>query len=193
MPPADFLRRINWAPAPFGMSYCCIPKTILSRMGPEPFRLRLTEDFYSHCRRAPLGPVLYLPLALAAYRVRPGSLSSNTLRISGAMTQGLESLEEFYEEHAAPDLRRTFREALALNRRHYAKLLLGAGDTAKARGQLMRSVACCRKPISVAKSLAVLALSYMPGPLQPMWPSALREGETAGSRANLQTHNGGDL
>ena len=173
--PVDFLRRINWAPAPFGMSYCCVPKEVLSKMGPEPFRLRLAEDFYFHCCRAPLGKVLYLPLILAAYRVHTGSLSSNTLRLSEAMTKGLESLEDLYDRRVSPELRQTYWEALAVNRRHYAKLLLGAGDIEKARRQLMRSAACCSKPVSVAKSLALLIISCIPNALQPRWPSACRE------------------
>lgn len=172
--PVNFLRRINSASAPFGMSYCCIPKVVLTKMGPEPFRLRLAEDFYFHCCRAPLGKVLYLPAVLATYRVHGGSLSSNTLNLSEAMTKALESLEDSYDRQASPELRTTFSEALALKRRHYAKLLLGAGDFEKARKQLIRSAACCSKPVSVAKSLALLILSCMPSPLQPRWPTASR-------------------
>lgn len=179
--PLDFLRRILWEPAPFNMSYCCIPRAVLSQMGAEPFQLRMAEDLYFHCRRAPLGPVVYLPVPLAAYRLRDDSLSSSNLKLAEGMTQALELCEGLYNRHTTPALRAVFRESLAMKRRHYAKLLMGIGDTANARKQLTGSVACCSNPLSVIKSLALLVLAHAPSTLQPRWPSAAREGGTDGS------------
>lgn len=184
--PVDFLKRISWEPGPFGISYCCVPKTVLSAVGPEPFKFRMAEDLYFHHCRAPLGPAVYLPRVLAAYRLRKGSLSSSSLALAEAMMRVFERLEDFYDRDSAPRLRDVFRQSFAMKRRHYAKLLLGNAEPEAARKQLIRAVACCARPLSVAKSLTLLSLALMPGALQPKWPSPYREcrgGDASGETA----------
>jgi glycosyltransferase involved in cell wall biosynthesis len=173
--PVEFLMRVNYRPGPFGISYCCVPKAALNAVGFEPFKLRMAEDLHFHLRRAPLGPVVYLPMTLAAYRLRSGSLSSNSLALAEAMTGVFERLEVFYDGDTAPLLRKAFRECFALKRRHYAKHLLGSAERHKARKQLLRAITCCGEPRSVVKSLALLLLSGLPVALQPAWPSPNRE------------------
>jgi GT2 family glycosyltransferase len=185
--PLDFLKRINWAPGSFATPCCCVPKSVLTAAGPEPFKLRMSEDLYFFNRVAPLGPVVYLPAPLGAVRIRHGSLSSSNLMLAEAETRMCELLEDFYERVPTPGMRQVFRESFAMKRRLYAKFLLGVGENGKARKQLMRSVACCNNPLSVAKSLALLSLAYMPSALQPKWPSPCRECTAGGgSSASLK-------
>jgi glycosyltransferase involved in cell wall biosynthesis len=174
--PMEFLRRINWAPGSFATPCCCIPKSVLAAVGPEPFKLQMAEDLYFFNRVAPLGPVVYSPVPLGAVRIRHGSLSSNNLMLAEAETRMCELLGDFYERIPDPGMGQVFRESFAMKRRLYAKLLLGVGESGKARKQLMLSVACCHNPLSVAKSLALLSLAYLPSALQPKWPSPYREG-----------------
>lgn len=175
MSPPEFLRRINWASSSLVTSCCCVPRPVLAAAGPEPFnRLRMSEDLYFFNRVAPLGPVVYSPIPLGAYRIRRGSLSSNNLELAEAETRMCELLEDFYHGVRVPGMRRVFRESFAMKRRLYAKFLLGTGQGAEARKELLRSLACCGSPRSVAKSLGLLLLARLPGALQPRWPSPYR-------------------
>ena len=94
-PPATFLRMYSNAPGAFAcMSFCCIPRTALKRLGREPFRLRLCEDGYFCHRLAPLGDVVYSTAPMVAYRIRSGSLSSDWMRVNSAEVEALERLEQ---------------------------------------------------------------------------------------------------
>jgi hypothetical protein len=174
--PLEFLKRINWVPRAFATPSCCIPRAVLRAVGDEPFKQRMSEDLYLFHRVAPLGSVVYSPSPLAAVRIRRGSLSSDSLALAEAMTRMCGLLESCYEHALTPALRSVFRESFAMKRRHYAKLLLGAGEGGRAREQLRLAIACSSRPISLAKSLSLLFLGCMPRVLQPEWPSAGREG-----------------
>jgi len=174
--PLEFLKRINWAPSSFATPCCCVPKSVLTAAGSEPFKLRMAEDLYFFNRIAPLGPVIYSSAPLGAVRIRQGSLSWSNVKLAEAETRMCELLEDFYELVQTPGMRQVFRESFAMKRRLYAKCLLGVGRRAAARRQLLRSLACCNYPRSVVKSLALLFLTGMPVALQPQWPSPYREG-----------------
>ncbi|MDE3199598.1 MAG: glycosyltransferase family 2 protein [Acidobacteriota bacterium] len=175
MLPADFLRRYNQSTGPFGSaSYCAIPMAAFRRMGSEPYMESGVEDSYCASMLSLLGPVVYNPTPLVAYRIRPGSLSANHVRSFSAWVHVFELLESRFKQAASPDLMRAFRSAFAAKRRSYAKLLMGVGRFQEARSQLRRSLLNSLNPISQIKSLAMLLLTYLPPRLQPTWPSGLR-------------------
>jgi len=70
---------------------------------------------------------------------------------------------------------RMFQEISAAKRRHCAKHLLGAGRTNDARRHLRASLERSNEIASKAKSLGLLAASYMPARLQPTWPTTQRD------------------
>jgi glycosyltransferase involved in cell wall biosynthesis len=174
--PLQFLQRYNAAPGPFMcMSHCCVPKRVLTELGDEPFKLRMAEDLYFFNLVAPSGPVVFLPKPMAAYRVREGSLSSDRLKLTEAEVRAFELLDKRYEAVADASLIRAFRRSFAAKRRQHAKVLLGAGLTSPARDQIRRSLGSTLNLFSLAKSLRLLLLSYLPKPLQPTWPPVHRE------------------
>ncbi len=173
--PSGFLRRFRTAPGHMIMSFCCVPKRVLEAMGSEPFKLRVAEDVY-FCNLLPFwGPVVVAsaPL-LGAYRGREGSLASNRLNCAEGEVRAFELIEERYR-NADVRLVREFERAFPSKRRAYAKMLLGVGRSSDARRQLRRSLSQSFDPVSLAKSLALLSLSYFPGSLQPKWPSVDRQ------------------
>ena len=186
--PVDFLWRYNKATATFGsMSYCCIRKWTIGQIGPHPFSTGLhgVDDSYLCYQLALLGPVVYLPSPFVAYRLTEGSLSVNRLKNLGLWVNAFEMLERRYQEIASPALLRTFVRGYASKRREYAKVLLGAGRVVDARQQLVRSLANCRQPASLIKSLGLTVLSWLPRTMQPRWPASARQirvstGETDG-------------
>jgi hypothetical protein len=78
------------------MSWCCVPEAALRRLGRAPFRLRKCEDVYFLNRAALLGPIVRAGIPLAAYRIRPGSLSSNRLLLTESALRAFEVLEQEY-------------------------------------------------------------------------------------------------
>lgn len=170
-----FFRRYNKATGQFScLSYCCLLRKKLIEFGDEPFKVSGVEDSYFFSLLALVGPVIYTATPLVAYRVRKDSLSHDHSRTFGDWVHVFEILEEKYRVAASVDLWRAFRVAFASRRRSYAKLLMGAGRSRDARGQLVKSVADSASPISVAKSLALLLLTFMPSVMQPTWPSKYR-------------------
>lgn len=175
MPGLEFFKRYNRAMGSFAsLTYCCIAKRALSQLAGEPFRGQVAEDCYLYGLLSTLGPVVFTQAPLAAYRIHPGSLSSNRLWSLQALVQVFQLLEESYENRASMELRGAFRRAFASSRRSYAKHLMGAGETSKARAQIRLSFRTCGHPISLAKSWAFLLLTYMPDVIQPAWPSVDR-------------------
>jgi glycosyltransferase involved in cell wall biosynthesis len=175
--PEKFLRRYSKATGPFASpSYCCVPKRVLSQIGPEPFdaSVRVCDDAYLFYSLALLGPVVYCAAPLAAYRITERSLSYNRVRNLQFGVYVFELLEECYKNSANKSLFRAFRKAFASKRREYAKVLMGLGNVSKARSQLRYSLSDTISPDSLAKSLALSFLSYMPAQLQPTWPPARR-------------------
>jgi glycosyltransferase involved in cell wall biosynthesis len=184
--PRGFFHRYNQATGPFAsMSYCCVPKSVLAAIGPEPFRVSGVDD--SHlCTLLPLwGPVVYASLPLVAYRVTNEAQSVNRLKIFGRWVNVLEILEENYEKQPDPKLLDAFRLVFASTMRQHGKLLMAAGRLPEARAEFWRSAHIARVPLSVAKSLVLLLGSYMPRALQPHWPALYRQGETPTSASGV--------
>jgi len=176
--PLDFFRRFNTAAGPFtSMSYCCVPKVALERLGNEPFNpaVRGCEDSYLFCLLSLHGSVVYTPMPLAAYRVWGGSLSQNRMKLCADLVTGFEMLESTFAKANQPAMLKAFQWAFAVKRRGLAKVLLGAGKISEARGHLWRSLSNCRQPVSMAKSFGLLGLSFLPSKLQPAWPSGQRQ------------------
>lgn len=177
IPALDFFERYHKSPGPFSsMSFCTVPRSTLTRLLEAPFQANGAEDYYFFTRIALLGPVAYSPAKTVAYRFHPASLSSNKVRVVGIAVEVYELLEEEYRKFPDKKFHRAFREAFASKRRHYAKLLLGAGAIASARSQLRRSLGNCPTASSLSKSLGLLTLSYFPEGLRPRWPENTRSG-----------------
>ena len=174
--PLDFLRRYNQTTGQFGsMSYCCVPKRVISKLGKEPFQMSGVEDSFL-CTLMPLyGPVMFAHTPLVVYRVTDESLSANRLKTHASWVQVFELLTDRYEKDAPRELRITFRSAFAANRRAYAKRLMGADKTKEAREQLWRSMGNSFSPASISKSAALFLLTYAPASVQPKWPTGHRE------------------
>lgn len=174
IPSLPFLKRYSKAPGPFMcVSHCCIPKRVFNSLGQEPFKLKMAEDLYFFNLAVPAGPVAFLPKPMVAYRVRQDSLSSDRLKLTQAEVQAFELLNDRYATLGG-GFRRAFKLSFGAKRRLHAKVLLGAGQLGPARAQLRQSLGCLNL-ISLAKSLRLLLLSYLPISLQPAWPSAQRE------------------
>lgn len=175
--PRAFFRRLNITSADFGsMSYCCVRRAAMAQLGPEPFSADLSgpEDCYLHYQLALQGPIAFQPAPLVAYRLRHGSLSEDRARVLRDWTEVFARLAPQFQRAPEAGLRTDFRRFYAQKRREYAQVLLGLGDTAAARSQLRGSLQHCFSPASQAKSLALLAASYLPAALQPRWPRARR-------------------
>jgi glycosyltransferase involved in cell wall biosynthesis len=173
--PESFFRRFQVAPGHFILSFCCIPRRVLEGIGRWPFELRVAEDVY-FCNLLPFwGPVVFAsaPL-LGAYRGREGSLASNRLSCAQGEVDAFLLLEKHYRSGMNSQMVREFENAFASKRRAYAKILQGVGRTLEARGQLRRSLAQTIAPVSFAKSLMLLLVTYLPRSLQPQWPAVDR-------------------
>jgi hypothetical protein len=172
----EFLKRHRTAPGHFVLSFSCIPRRVLQSFGSEPFKVSSIEDVYI-CWRLPFcGPIVFASAPhLGAYRGVEGSLSSNRLRCAGLEVGVFELLEQQYSA-AAPDMAKEFEIAFHSKRRTYAKILLGTGQLAAAREQLLISLKRSSSLVksSARKSLTVYAASYLPKSLQPKWPSVDR-------------------
>ena len=165
-------------------SYCCVPRRVLSELGNEPFKEMAAEDSYCCSLLALQGPVVYAYTDLVAYRLRKESLSHDHSWTFGVWVHVFELLEERFKKTAGTDLLRAFWMAFASKRRSYAKLLMGAGRPSEARRQLLQSLNNCRNPTSIAKSLSLLILTYLPRALQPSWPEAHRVLESSESTSD---------
>jgi glycosyltransferase involved in cell wall biosynthesis len=176
IPGRDFLRRYNQATGLFGsMSYCCVAKAAVEKIGAEPFKTSGgTEDSYLMYELALLGPVVYEAMPLVAFRIITESFSANRLRSFGSWVNAFELIEGKYRESGDAGLRREFELAFASKRRAYAKILMGAGKTEEARRQLRESVRNSKEASSVAKSMGLLGATYLPKGLQPKWPASHR-------------------
>jgi hypothetical protein len=171
--PLEFFERYNQATGSFAsMSYCCIRKSVLSEIGCEPFRVSGVDDSY-FCDL--LAPVVFAPIPLVAYRLTTSAQSANHLKTFGLWVKAFQMLEGRYRKAAKPDLLDAFTLAFASKRRQYAKFLIGAGNVSEARSQLYHSLGNSGGLLSMAKSIGLLFLSYMPSRLQPSWPSSHRK------------------
>jgi len=174
--PLEFFQRYNRATGPFAsMSYCCIPKCVLSEMNCEPFCVNGVDDSYFCNLLALLGrPVVFAPTPLVAYRLTTSAQSANHLKTFGLWVEVFQRLEGQFRKAAPADLLEAFKMAFASKRRQYAKLLIGAGQISEGRRQLRFSLANAGHPLSIIKSLGLVSLTFMPSRLQPNWPSSYR-------------------
>jgi glycosyltransferase involved in cell wall biosynthesis len=173
--PLDFLKWYNQATGPFGsMSYCCIPKRVLTQIGSQPFCVSGVDDSYLCNILALMGPVVYTPIPLVAYRIIKEAQSTNKLKALGLWVEVFQLLQERYKNLPDRRLSRAFRMAYASKRRQYSKLLMGAGKTFEARRQLRCSLGSLNSPASIARSLTLLFLTYIPAQLQPKWTPRYR-------------------
>jgi glycosyltransferase involved in cell wall biosynthesis len=176
--PLSFLQRYNKATGMFAsMSYLCVPKKVFTKLGGQPFCERVpgVEDSFL-CTMFPLlGPVVFYPAPLVAYRVTEHSLSVLRLERFAMWVEVFDILKDRYESQPNPQLVEAFRAAYASKRRAYAKILMGAAEATKARQQIRCSVGDCRYLPSMAKSIGLLLLTHMPRVAQPKWPSRYRE------------------
>jgi len=177
--PLDFFKRIHLVSGFFGSaSFLCVPRRVLAKLGDRPFHERLSgvDDCYLYSNLALLGPVVYAPDPLVAYRIIKGAQSVDKVKACRLLVDMFHILEhEGYETMAGPTLSRQFRKSFAAGRRSYAKLLMGVGSKSEARAQLKYSVGNSVHVISMAKSLALLLLTCMPSALQPKWPASQRQ------------------
>lgn len=175
--PVTFFTRYNITTAVFGsMSYCCVRKSVMDKISPNPFSpdLHAVEDSYLAYQLALVGPVAFLPTRLVAYRLMEGSLSENRVRNLGRWATAFERLEAQYRSQPSRSLMKVFAKYYASKRREYAKVLLGVGRSGEARAQILSSLRNCGQPASLVKSLGLLAASLLPKWLQPAWPSSVR-------------------
>jgi glycosyltransferase involved in cell wall biosynthesis len=181
--PLDFLHRYHTAPGPFvSMSFCCIPKSILERLGPTPFHPELSgvdDYFLFHTMTLLGGKYLYDPRALVAYRLTAGAQSASLLKALKTAVRALEVLEPKFEKSAPPALQKKFKAAFAAQRREFGRVLMGTGQPAEARRQFIKSLSHSWRPKSLAKAMCFLALSKLPVPMQPKWPGEQKTGHAA--------------
>lgn len=171
MGPVDFFTGLCMT-GKYGTAFCCVPKTVIAHAGPLPFSSELAsaEDFYFFASLCLLNRgVISTPAPLVAYRRTPGSLSANRIGIFAEVIEAFRLLENRFREQASPALLKEFNLRFASARRTYSKCLMGAGRVAHAREQLKRAIKNSRNPESLAKSLAMLCLSYMPSQVRPGW------------------------
>ena len=180
--PLTFFRRYNTTTGYFSsMSFCCVPKQALQEMGNEPFQISGVDDSYL-CTVLPLlGPVVYTPARLVAYRLTVKAQSTDRLRTFGLWVNVFELLESRYQKQAYPELHGAFQSAFAAKRRAYGRILMGVGKSVEARRQFRESMVNSSDLASRAKSLRLWLLSFLPSALQPAWPSSVRESGPGGS------------
>ncbi|MGI0134221.1 MAG: glycosyltransferase family 2 protein [Candidatus Micrarchaeaceae archaeon] len=172
----DFLERYHKYPLCFtSPSFCCIPKSVLRKIEAidgAPFRAELSgaDDFYLLHMLPLLGPIMYTPSLLAAYRVTNDTLSAQRLMVIAQAVHAMELIKHRYCGLREEKLSTLFSLLLASKRREYSRVLMGAGDPHEARKQLRYSLRSVSNPLSLAKSLVWLFLTHMPGFLQPTWP-----------------------
>lgn len=172
----NFFVTYNRAPGRFYMSFCCLPRRTISELGEHLcWDKRFVEDAYLLWQYVLIGrSVVYSNALLAAYRLTPGSLSSNRLSIYGHSVELFQVLDSRFRQAPNRRLRQAFKRAFASTRRSYGKILMGCGNQSAARTQFLRASSCTDDPISFAKSIGLLVAAYLPSALQPAWPSSSR-------------------
>jgi glycosyltransferase involved in cell wall biosynthesis len=172
--PSDFLTRYHKSMGKFGsMSYCCVPRHILARVGDEPFCPVVpgVDDFFLFHMLILLGPIVFNPEPLVAYRITPGAQSASLLASVQKAVRAMELLEPRFRQQPDLKLKRAFNRAFASQRREYGRVLMGTAQASQARKQLWFSMTHSCQAASLAKSFALLFLTRMPNRFQPKWPS----------------------
>jgi len=175
--PVNFMRRYNNSTGTFySMSFCCMPKSVLKKLGDEPFCEQLSgvDDCYL-CNLLPFfGPVVFKPAPLVAYRVTQQAQSVNQLKNYKLVVEVFKLLEKRYRTFGDAQLLNTYNAAFAVKRRNYGKTLMGVGRVAEARNQFLNASTLAGGFASAGKSFLLLGSSFLPKMLQPHWPAANR-------------------
>ena len=178
--PANFVERYNNSTGTFySMSFCCIPKSVMMRLGDRPFCEQVSgvDDCYI-CNLLPLfGPVVFKSIPLVAYRITQQAQSVNQLKNFKLVVDAFQLLENRYQAFGDTQLWNAFNAAFAGKRRRFGKTLMGEGRIAEARSQFLNALRLAGGSASARKSFLLLCLSFMPKTLQPRWPSAHRVSE----------------
>ena len=174
--PVEFFRQFNRTPMYFVPSCCCVRRAIIANFGMRPFPelIRSAEDFYFFNLLPLFGPVLRSPAKLMAYRLTPGSLSTDHIVCIARTIRGMELLSQRNYRTAPRVFAQPFKLAFAARRRLYAKHLMGAARAADARSQLGLSVFKSGGLVSSIKSAGLYGCTLLPRPLQPKWPAPAR-------------------
>lgn len=174
IPAMEFFRQYHKGIGKFGsMSFCCVSRSVIRRLGTEPFCLGVTgaDDVYFFYTLMLIGSVIFNPRPLVAYRMIPHAQSASLLRSIERAILALKLLEPRFQAHPDARFARAFNAAFASGRREYARVLMGLGRVDEARKQLRMSFRHCYNPLSLAKSLTWYLLTALPARFQPQWPS----------------------
>lgn len=167
IPPDQFIRRYNRSSGMFySMSFCVVPKTILTNLGEEPFFVPAAgvDDFFL-CNQFPLyGPVVLTHGEFVAYRLSANAQSLDQMKNFGLILNNYAHLQKSFFAQNRPDLLRLIDCEYASKQRTYGKILFYLSRKAEARCQFSDSFWRSRSPISMMKSLILLVLSFLPPP-----------------------------
>lgn len=169
--PLDYVKRYNKTPMCFNMSWMCANKTLLKKLGDQPFRgASGAEDTYFNNSLPLVGaPVVRSSAPLAAYRIIESSLSANLQRLSVIIVDALKILDAIYQTQADPVIYAAFRAAYASRTRNCGKFMMGAANVYDARKRFINAARLTRDPVSVMKSVGLYACTYLPRSWQPPW------------------------
>jgi glycosyltransferase involved in cell wall biosynthesis len=168
----DFVRRYHESVGLFmSMSFCCVSKTALERLGERPFCEEVSgvDDCFLFHRLSFFGPIVYYPAKLAAYRISASAQSVDRIKGAGLSVRAMELLGPYYNEAQDARVQEVYQWAFAALHREYGKVLMGGRKATEARLQFALAMAAFKNPVSLTKSLGLLILSYLPRPLQPRW------------------------
>src|SRR5262249_19083538 len=142
-------------------SFLCMPRQVLKDIeGPFCAQVNGADDFHLLHVLPLMGPVVFAPVSLVAYRITDEATSSNRLKLTARAVRAMELVEPRYLTGSKKDLSKLFFRLLASKRREYARVLMGVGEISEAREQLQLSFRNSTHPSSVAKSLTWLSLTY---------------------------------
>jgi glycosyltransferase involved in cell wall biosynthesis len=177
IPGDKFIWRYHQASGPFcSMSFCCVTKTALQRLGDQPFCAELAggDDIDTLMRLSLIGPIVYQPRKVAAYRVFKGSQSANRVALFALWVRVLERFRKEHLPKAETSIQALYEKILASKRRQYARVLMGASQSERARSEIIRSMRDSLKPDSLCKSAGLYLATLLPRRLQPIWPESTR-------------------
>jgi hypothetical protein len=172
IPPVKFIRQYHEAIGIFmSMSFCIIPKPALEKLGAQPFCEEVSgvDDCYLFQCLPIFGPVVYNSAPLAVYRVTQTSQSADRVKGGGLAVRAMELAGIRYARLPDAKLRAAHRWGLAIQRRQYGKILMTANQAGDGRRQFLLAMAASWHPVSVAKSMRLLFLSFLPRSVQPKW------------------------
>jgi glycosyltransferase involved in cell wall biosynthesis len=172
MDQVDFIKRYHEAMGSFmSMSFCCVPKWALQRLGESPFCEEVSgvDDCFLFHRLPFSGPVVYYPGKLAAYRISASAQSANRIKGAALVVRAMELLGAYYNDVSDARLREVYQWAYATRRRECGKVLMGGGKATEARRQFALAMTAFSNPASVCKSLGLMLFTWLPRPFQPRW------------------------